>query len=115
VKKIKKPIKVSKTPPVGWPSEERWRDVERKLSKGLASKVLPANASPVERAKQDICSHFVRYVNASGITQRELARELGVAESRVSEILHYHHARFTIDKLLDLLSRVKPEVRLKIA
>ena len=102
MKKSKKPVRVSKVPPPGWPSEEQWQEVEKKLDKGLPSKVLPENASPVQRTKQDLCAHFVRYFNSSKLNQRELAKELGVTESRVSEILNYHHERFTIDKLLEL-------------
>ena len=115
MKKPKKLVRVSKTPPPDWPSEDQWKEIEKKLGKELPSKVLPKNAGPVERTKQDLCSHFVLYFNSSKLTQRDLAKELGVTESRVSEILHYHHERFTIDKLLELLARIKPEVRLKIA
>jgi len=114
VKKIK-PTRVSKTPPTGWPSENQWKEIEKKLGKGLVSKMLPEDAGPVETTKHEICSHFVRYFNGAKITQKEMAKLLDVTESRVSEILHYHHERFTIDKLLALLARIKPNVRLKVA
>jgi predicted XRE-type DNA-binding protein len=110
-----KPTRVSKTPPPGWPGKDQWKEIEKKLGKGPASKMLREDASPVETTKHDICSHFVRYFNGAKITQKEMAKELEVTESRVSEILHYHHERFTIDKLLSLLSRIKPDVRLKVA
>lgn len=115
MKKVAKPTKVSKIPPQGWPSEAVWKEVEKKLKNTLATKILPDDASPVEGVKQEICRHFVAYFNASGITQRELAKQLDVTESRVSEILNYHHGRFTIDKLLELLTRIKPGVRVKVA
>ena len=114
-KKVRKPIHSSKNPPKGYPTESEWAYIEKELSKSLPSKTLPANATPVERTKQEICAHFIKYRIATDITQRELAKRLDVTESRVSEILHYHHERFTIDKLLELLSRIKPEVRLKVA
>jgi len=38
-----------------------------------------------------------------------------VTENRVSEILHYHHESFTIDRLLDLLCRLKPGISLRVA
>ncbi|WP_374001689.1 XRE family transcriptional regulator [Bdellovibrio bacteriovorus] len=49
------------------------------------------------------------------ITQREMAERLGVTESRVSEILHYHIERFTIDKLLELLAKIRPDVKIQVA
>lgn len=114
MKKIK-PIRVSKTPPPGWPIEVEWKEIEKKLSKGLASKMLPQKASPVETVKHEICSHFIRYFNRAKMSQKEMAKQLDVTESRVSEILHYHHERFTIDKLLELLARIKPDVKVKVA
>lgn len=113
MKKIKS-TRVSKTPPPGWPSESEWKEIEKKLGKGLPSKMLPEDAGPVETTKHEICSHFVRYFTGAMISQKEMAQILDVTESRVSEILHYHHERFTIDKLLDLLARIKPDVRLKV-
>ncbi len=116
-KKAKKStlIRVSKTPPPGWPSEEEFKEAERKMRGQLATKVLPRDAGPVEIAKQKLCEHFIRYLQSEKITQRELAKRLEVTENRVSEILHYHHEQFTIDRLLELLSRVKPGITVKVA
>lgn len=116
MKKIaKKPLNKSKMPPKDYPTESEWVDIGRDLGKSLPSKMLPANASPVDRTKQEICAHFIKYRIATNITQRELAKRLDVTESRVSELLHYHFERFTIDKLLELLNKIKPDVRLKVA
>lgn len=114
MKKVKQ-SRVSKTPPPGWPSKMEWKQIEKKLGKGLASKMLPQDASPVDTTKHEICCHFVRYFRDAKITQKEMAQKLDVTESRVSEIPHFHHERFTIDKLLDLLTIIKPEVKLKVA
>ena len=114
-KLTKKPLRKSKTPPKDYPTESEWSDVEKGLSKSLPSKMLPANASPVDRTKQEICAHFIKYRIATNVTQRELAKRLDVTESRVSEILHFHFERFTIDKLLELLNKIKPDLRLKVA
>ena len=112
---MKAKAKVSKTPPAGWPTEAEWIDVEKKLSKAKPSKALPPNASPVDRAKHELCAHFVRYCLEKDVSQRDLAQTLGVSESRVSEIVHYHHGRFTIDRLLELLSIIHPKVKFKVA
>lgn len=111
----KVPHRLSKSPPPGWPSEEEWVEIEQDLKESLPTRFLPKNAGPVLRAKQELCGHFVHYFRVANITQREFARELGVTESRVSEILHFHHDRFTIDKLLELLARLNPKIRIKVA
>ncbi len=112
-KAAKKPNKTSKAPPKGWPSEEIFRAAERKMKGRLATKLLSSDSGPVERAKHELCEHFIRYCQHEEINQRELSKRLQVTESRVSEILHYHHEQFTIDRLLELLHRVKPEVTVK--
>lgn len=114
MKKIK-PIRVSKSAPQGWPKDVEWKAINKQLRKGLTSKMLVKNAGPVETAKHEICSHFIRYFNSASVSQKEMAKQLGVTESRISEILHYHHQRFTIDKLLELLARIKPDVKVKVA
>lgn len=117
MKKSKKaiPVRVSKTPPPGWPSEKQWKGIERKLAKSLPTKAPPENAGPVEKAKYDLCEHFIKYRREEDISQREMAERLEVTESRVSEILHYHIERFTIDKLLELLTKIRPDVKVKVA
>jgi len=110
-----KPSKISRTPPPGWPTESEWVEIDKKLGKSKPTKVLAGDASSVDRAKHELCAHFVRYCQEKDLTQRELAKILGVSESRVSEIVHYHHGRFTIDKLLELLNIIKPKLKFKVA
>lgn len=85
------------------------------MKRGLASQMRPPDASPVEKVKQELCAHFIHYKRNEDITQRELARRLDVTENRVSEILHYHHKQFTIDRLLGLLSKIRRDVTLRVA
>lgn len=114
-KAAKKPTKTSKMPPKGWPTEKTLEEAERKMKGRLATHLLSREAGPVERAKHELCEHFIRYHKEQKISQRELAKRLNVTESRVSEILHYHHEQFTIDRLLELLYKVNPKVTLKVA
>jgi predicted XRE-type DNA-binding protein len=110
----KKPV-FSKTPPPGWPTEKEWKVIEKKLAKQLPTRILSSDADPIDKMKQDICSHFVHYCNVQKITQRELAKILDVSEARVSELIHYHHDKYTVDKLISLLLKIKPNLKLKIA
>ena len=117
MKKNKKPklVRVYKTPPQVWPSETEWKIIEKKLGKQLPTKMLPPDASPVVITKYEICEQFIIYRREANITQRELAKRLNVTENRVSEILHYHIETFTIDRLVELLSRIRPHLKLKVA
>lgn len=101
--------------PPGWPTEKQWKKIEKKIAKTLPTKDLPKNATSVDRVKYDLCAHFVIFRQEKGMTQRELAKLIGVTESRVSEILHYHIGRFTIDKLLSLLTKLKPQLKVKVS
>jgi predicted XRE-type DNA-binding protein len=111
---VRKPTKTSVAPPKGWPSEEVLSEAEKHMNRGLASKLLSEEASPVERIKHELCVYFIRYCRDEKITQRELAKRLDVTESRVSEILHYHHEQYSIDRLLELLYRVSHKVTVKV-
>jgi predicted XRE-type DNA-binding protein len=115
MKKTKRPYKLSKTPPPGWPTEEQWKEIEKKLARKPASKILSRDANPIERTKYDLCEHFIKYRREEDISQREMAERLEVTESRVSEILHYHIERFTIDKLLTLLNKIRPKIKIRVA
>ena len=114
-KKTDTPLKKSKTPPAQWPTEEEWKEIDKELARSLPSNVLPKNASLIDKTKADICTHFIHYLKKEEITQRELAKKLEISESRVSEIVHYHFQRYTIDKLMELLNIIKPKMRVKVA
>jgi predicted XRE-type DNA-binding protein len=115
MKKRLKPDRISATPPPGWPSEKTFKEIEKKTKGTLATKLLGPDASPVEKVKQELCAQFIIFRQAEDITQRELARRLDITESRMSEILHYHHKQFTIDRLLGLLTKIRSNVTLKVA
>ena len=115
MKKEKRTYKTSKTPPPGWPSEKEFKKIDRKIIKKTASKTLTAKSSAVDSTKHELCAQFIKYRAHEEISQRELALRLGVTDSRVSEILHYHYERFTIDKLLELLTKIYPQVKINVA
>ncbi len=98
-----------------FPSEAQLRKIREKLSTGMASRPLSKNADVVERTKHAICEKFVIYLNSGKIKQKELAEKLGIAESLVSKIIHYHYDEFTIDRLLRYLEMIQPGVDFKVA
>lgn len=87
----------------------------RKLTrKSRGSHGLPANATSVEKSKYELCKQMIIYMQKHDISQRELAKKLGVSESRVSEIVHYNIRKITIDKLVELHERLKQSVVIKV-
>lgn len=116
MKKVKKSrsVRFSKNPPSDWPSEEIFTEAERQSVRKSATKKLRADTSPVDRTKHELCEKFIEYFLSEKITQRELSNRLDTTENRVSEILSFNYGTFTIDRLIELLSRIKPNLNIKI-
>jgi predicted XRE-type DNA-binding protein len=97
-----------------WPSEAVLKVMRKKLSKGIASRPLPENASLVEKIKYSICREILIYKMKNELTQRQLAEILGENESLVSKVVHYHIDQFTIDRLLKYLNVIYPDTEFKL-
>ena len=97
-----------------FPSEKELNEARKALAKAPGARMLPRNASPVERLKFSLCEKFVIYLLDHKLSQRELAEKLGIDESLVSKIIHYNFDDFTIDRLVKYLSILYPRADLKI-
>ena len=97
-----------------FPSSHELEQVRIQLDKSIASRLLPKNASDLDRHKFELCKIFVIYKNTHNITQRVLAEKIGIDESLISKILHYHLDEFTIDRLIKYLSKIYSKINLKI-
>jgi predicted XRE-type DNA-binding protein len=97
-----------------WPNESSLKSMDKKLRKGMWSATLPPAAGPVERFKYDLCKKILIYKKDHELSQRELAKILGIDESRVSEILHYKISRMTADRLMNHLERLNKKVSFKV-
>ena len=97
-----------------FPSEKELARVSKLLKDCLASRPLPKNASVVDKTKFSICEKFVIYKNGHEITQRALAKKIGVDEAIISKILHYHFDEFTVDRLIKYLEEIYPSVDFEI-
>lgn len=100
-----------------FPSKNELKKMRVLLSKGIASKPLQKNDSPIEKMKYLICQEIVQYKNDRLISQRELAKIVGEDEALISKIVHYHTEEFTIDRLLKFLNVIYPnfQISLKVA
>ncbi len=97
-----------------WPSEKDLEQARNEHSKGIASRPLPEHASKAEKLKHLLCSKFIIYKQEKKITGRAMAEIIGIEESLISKILHYHYDEFSSDRLLEFLSKIYPDFELKI-
>jgi predicted XRE-type DNA-binding protein len=99
------------------PTDAEWTAVRKaasRLGKSNSSGLLPPNASSLDRMKYNLCQRLLVYMREHGLTQRELAKKLGVVESRVSEVLHYRIQKVTLDRLVKYHQTLNPKFGLKV-
>lgn len=89
--------------------------IEKTLFKTEGSYILPPDAEAVEKAKYEVCKHILVFMHNKGLTQRQLAKKMGIPETRVSEIVHYRIAKFTLDKLISYYEVLNPKVSLRVS
>lgn len=97
------------------PSKKELDRVRAKLENVEAVRILPDDASNVDKLKYSLCKIFVTYLRTSKTTQVDLAKMLDVDPARISEIIKYKIELFTVDRLLTLAEKFNPKLRIKIA
>ncbi len=73
-----------------------------------------AQLSTEEKFKISLCRFFVQHLNEHQMKPKDLHKQTGIEQSRISEILHYKITKFTIDKLLswlNILALHSPKIR----
>ena len=101
-----------------WPSREAIERVTKKIEENpdlYVSRALPANATQKDRIKYELCAEFVKYMLKHDITQRELAKRIGVDEALISKVVRYHIEDFSLDRLYDFLNTLDSGLTLKVA
>jgi len=98
-----------------FPSDKQLKEAREALEKGPASRLLPKDASPVERTKYSITQEIVKYMNKHKLTQRALSEKIGIDEALVSKLVHYHLEEFTTDRLIKYLNELYPHVEVKVS
>jgi predicted XRE-type DNA-binding protein len=71
----------------------------------------PGSAASM-RARSGLLMALQEHLRASGMTQTEAAHLLGVTQPRVSDLMRGRIELFSLDALVDLLSRAGVQVRL---
>jgi predicted XRE-type DNA-binding protein len=100
---------------INFPDKAELKVMRKKLARTKPSYVLPKGSSSVDRAKYEICKQVLIYMQDKGLSQRELAAKMDIPETRVSEVVHYHIWKFTLDRLLSYLEKLNPKVVFRVA
>ena len=99
------------------PSDAEWTEIHKaasRIGKKKGAGLLPPGASSLDKTKYDLCRRLLVYMRENDLSQRELAKKLGVVESRVSEILRYRIQKVTLDRLVKYHQTLDPRFSLKV-
>jgi predicted XRE-type DNA-binding protein len=92
-----------------FPKKEEIKDILRELENVEPTLVIDfENASQSDVLKYRLCQEFVKILKTEKITQAELARRLKVDKAIVNKIVLHKIDTFTIDRLIDLYTSIKP-------
>lgn len=64
--------------------------------------------------RAELMTRIERYVKASGLTQTEAARRLGVTQPRLNDLLRGKIEKFSLDALVNMLGRAGMRVELRV-
>ena len=100
-----------------FPDEVTLKRVREKLSdpnyRG-GNLALPKNATEVDRAKYQLCQLIARYQREHALLQKDIARKIGVDESRISDIRRGKIESFTLDRLISYAEKLHPRLKVQV-
>src|SRR5437763_16039519 len=70
------------------------------------SQALPANASPIDKAKYKVCEKILAYQQDNNLPIEEVAHKIKLTTAETKDIFHYHLSCFTLDRLLTYANRL---------
>lgn len=75
---------------------------------------FPPDEAAAMLARETLLIELEKVLTARGKKQQELADELGIPRTRISEIMNHKTDKFSIDKLVGLLSRAGKRVEFRV-
>ena len=75
---------------------------------------FPPDEAAAMLARETLLIELEKELKKRGEKQQELADELGIPRTRISEVMHRKVERFSIDKLVGLLHRTGKRVELRV-
>lgn len=88
-----------------------------KFHRGSGNVFVDAGFPPEEAAhllmRSDLMSEVTEQIERQGLTQKQAAKVLGVSQPRISDLVRRKIDRFSIDTLVEMLTRLGITVELK--
>ena len=100
---------------MGMPSKAQIEKVLKKLEKVEGAQGPPENPTSLEKFRHDLQQKFVWYKLKNKISQKEMAELLGVDEGKVSKLLRNRLEEFSTDRMINLLAKLNPDIKLKVS
>ena len=89
-----------------------------KIERGSGNVFLDISFPPEEAQNLLVRAHLMieveHYVKKSGLTQKEAAKRLGITQPRLNDLLRGKIQKFSLDALVNMLSRVGRRVSVKV-
>ena len=97
--------------------DARWNDIRIAESSGNVFLDLgfPPDEAALLAMRADLMAKLRLTIDEKGWTQAEAAKVLGIAQSRVSDLVRGKWERFSLDMLITLASRAGLHPRLELA
>ena len=97
--------------------DARWNDIRIAESSGNVFLDLgfPPDEAALLAMRADLMAKLRLTIDEKGWTQAEAAKVLGIAQSRVSDLVRGKWERFSLDMLITLASRAGLRPRLELA
>ena len=93
--------------------------MKKQRKKGRSNVFLDLGFDPAEAAvlemRANLMSDLRLYIEKEGLTQIEAAKRLGIAQSRVSDLVRGKWDKFSLEMLITLEARIGRTVRVELA
>lgn len=93
--------------------------MKKQGKKGSGNVFLDLGFEPAEAAvlqmRAKLMSDLRNYIEKEGLTQAEAAKRLGIAQSRVSDLVRGKWEKFSLEMLITLEARLGRTVRVELA
>ena len=75
---------------------------------------FPAGEADILLMRTDLMIDLAKYIESCGLTQTQVAKKLGITQSRVSDLVRGRWEKFNLEMLITLEGRLGRKVSLKL-
>lgn len=76
--------------------------------------MLAPDADELARFRFKICQELLKYAHRQNVSAAELAKSLAISKAEMMRIFNHRIARMSTDKLIRLVTKIYPHLRLKM-